>query len=144
VLIQSDRDVIVGVIGSRIQNSQSIGTLGVSSTVAGQNIFAPAVYQKKVGNLWERNTLIRLQNTSASTATFNVYFYDRTGALTHSEMGQTVAGEKVWKYNTKVHNPPLGYNWEGSVYISSDQPMVAVVENLFGKEWQAAFNAISK
>jgi len=144
VLIQSDRDVIVGVIGSRIQNSQSIGTLGVSSTVAGQNIFAPAVYQKKVGNLWERNTLIRLQNTSASTATFNVYFYDRTGALTHSEMGQTVAGEKVWKYNTKVNNPPLGYNWEGSVYISSDQPMVAVVENLFGKEWQGAYNAISK
>ncbi|MBC7224930.1 MAG: hypothetical protein H5T59_11775 [Anaerolineae bacterium] len=144
VIVQSNIPVVVGVIGTRGQNSQAIGTLGVSSATAGTDVFLPAVYQKKSGNTWLVNSLIRLQNTSTSTATFDVYFYDRAGNLTYSLTGQTVAGEKVWKYNTKVHNPPLGYNWEGSVYIHSNQPMVAVVENLFGKEWQGAYNAISK
>lgn len=144
VIIQSNIPVVVGVIGTRGENSQAAASLGVSSAVAGDDIFLPAVYQKKTGTKWERNTLIRLQNTSASTATFDVYFYDRNGTLTYSLTGQTIGGEKVWKYNTKVHNPPLGYNWAGSVYIHSNQPMVAVVENLFGKDWQGAYNGVSK
>jgi len=144
VIIDSTIPVVVGVIGTRGQNNQSIATLGVSSAVAGNDTFLPAIYQKKTGSKWELNSLIRLQNTSASTATFDVYFYDHNGTLTYSLTGQTVAGEKVWKYNTKVHNPPLGYNWAGSVYIHSNQPMVAVAENLFGKELQGAYNAVSK
>lgn len=144
VIVESNIPVVVGVIGTRGENNQAAGSLGVSSATAGTNIFLPAVYQKKSGATWLINSLIRLQNTSTSTATFDVYFYDRAGNLTYSLTGQTVAGEKVWKYNTKVHNPPLGYNWAGSVYIHSNQPMVAVVENLFGKQWQGAYNAVSK
>ncbi|NLE76257.1 MAG: hypothetical protein GX605_05840 [Chloroflexi bacterium] len=144
VIVESNIPVVVGVIATRAQNSQSAATLGVSSATAGTDVYLPAVYQKKVGSAWERNSLIRLQNTSGSTATFDVYFYDRNGNLSYSLTGQTVGGEKVWKYNTRVNDPPLGYNWEGSVYIHANQPLVAVVENLFGKEWQGAYNAISK
>ena len=38
---------------------------------------------------------------------------------------------------------PLGGNWTGSIYIRSDQPLVAVDENLWASAEYAAYNGYS-
>ena len=67
------------------------------------------------------------------------------GSQAFQELDRTIQAGKSLNRNTRVNcsEIPLGGNWTGSIYVRSDQPLVAVIENLWGNAEMAAYNSYS-
>ncbi len=118
---------------------------GVHAGVAGLNTSLPAIYQIESGGNWNQWSIIRIQNPGTTTANnVDIYFYDQAGNQTWQILDRTIADGSIYSHNTKNDNPPLGHNWTGSVLITSDQPLVAVVETLHTDDWMTSYNGISR
>lgn len=89
-------------------------------------------------------SLIRIQNVTTQTANVEVKFVNRDGT-TAATRNLTINGEKSSNFNLRTNDQVnLGGNWSGAVYITSNQPLVAVVENLWGLQRLAAYNSYSR
>lgn len=134
------------------------GNGGAGANSAGVRTFVPTVY--KVGTCdggfnWRKLSIIRIQNPTTNNATnVSIAYYDRNGTLRHQETGLSIAAGASLSRNTRVDCSSLsalGDNWEGSVYVSSNQPLVAVAETYqnafgnpaYGASWAAGYNAYS-
>lgn len=125
------------------------------------NLFYPAVYRIKSGSNWMQYTGVFVQNVSNSTAQVTVTWYDKNGTQKYQFTDSIPAGTGHG-YNTRFcadipaahcsktspdHSGPLytalGTQFEGSVEITSNVPVVGVVD-LFYADQQAAYNAYKK
>ena len=84
----------------------------------------------------------------------DIYYYNRNGTLAHQELNRSIPADQALTRHTRVDCSALsalGDNWEGSMYITSNQPLVAVSEwyqNAFsnpslGPSYSAGYNAYS-
>ena len=136
----------------------AVGFSGAGANNAGKQTYLPTVYKRGVcdgGFNWQRFSIIRIQNPTTSSATdVDIYYYNRNGSLAASELNQSIAAGQALTRHTRVDCSALGAlgdNWEGSVYISSNQPLIAVSEwyqngfsnPTYGASYAAGYNAYS-
>ena len=136
----------------------AVGFGGAGAANAGLKSFLPAVYKKGVcdgGFSWQKFSIIRIQNPTANNANnVDIYYYNPDGTLAAQELDRTIAAGTALTRHTRVDCTALaglGNDWTGSVYISSDQPLVAVAESYtnafnnpsYGASWAAGYNAYS-
>lgn len=134
------------------------GNAGAGANDAGLRTFIPSAY--KIGTCdggfnWRKLSIIRLQNpTSSNASNVSIAYYDRNGTLKYQETGLSIPAGASLSRNTRVNCSALsalGDNWEGSVYVSSNQPLVAVAETYYnafgiasyGPSWAGGYNAYS-
>jgi hypothetical protein len=150
---QTDISVIVYTIrpGTLIAGSSS----GAIAANGGTETFLAGIYQKNTENIscpvnpnqaWTQYSLIRIQNPSGANANdVDVYFYDRDGNTDEVVENLTIEAGKSTNLNTRVNcaDIDLGGNWEGSVYITADQPVVAIAQTLWGGTKMNEYNGYS-
>lgn len=134
------------------------GNAGAGAVNAGRQTFIPTAY--KIGTCdggfnWRKLSIIRLQNPTTTAASgVSISYYDRNGTLKYQETGLNIPAGASLSRNTRVNCSSLtalGDNWEGSVFVSSNQPLVAVAETYYnafgnasyGPSWAGGFNAYS-
>ncbi len=130
----------------RPRDNESGGANGVSAANGGSSTYLPEVYQ--IGGSGNARTLysfMHLQNVTNAAATVTVRFMRRDG----TDAGQTqtipLAAEKGAKLNLRGATPvDLGGNFSGSAYITSDQPIAVVVDNLTALSELATYNGYSR
>lgn len=156
VVVRSTNGTNLSVIAYSIRPGTNVagGTSAASSQDGGLETFLPAVYQKNTQNVscpssdsaWTTFSLIRIQNPGTVNANnVDIYYFNLDGSQAYQELDRTIQAGKSLNRNTRVNcnEIPLGGNWTGSIYIHSDQPLVAVTENLWGNAEMAAYNGYS-
>jgi len=149
-IVSTSNNTDVAVIAYTIRPGTKIAgsTSGANASDGGAETFLPAIYASSEscppGSDWTKYSLIRIQNPTTTDANVDIYYFDRDGNQDFLE-SFTVQAEKSFNRNTRVHcaDIPLGTNWEGSVYIDSDQPVVAVSETIWGSTKMNAYNGYS-
>lgn len=134
------------------------GSAGAGAANAGLSTYIPAAYKRGVcdgGFNWQRFSIIRIQNPTTNNATdVDIYYYNRNGTLAASELNRTINAGQALTRHTRVDCSSLaglGNNWEGSVYVQANQPLVAVAETYqnafnnpsYGASWAAGYNGYS-
>lgn len=135
------------------------GNVGAGASNAGLQTFVPSVY--KVGTCepggfnWQKLSIIRIQNpTSSNASNVSISYYNRNGSLAYQETGLSIPAGGGLSRNTRNNCSTLtalGNDWEGSVFVSSNQPLVAVAETYYnafgnaayGASWAGGYNAYS-
>jgi hypothetical protein len=123
-------------------------------------VIVPDVYRRTTGSTSSRHfSLLRIQNTSSTTATLNVHFYDRNGndllqfvnyqlgglAVATPNLNRSCFGDgssnctKPWELT--VAGSGLGDNYAGWIEFTSDQPIAVTVENWFGGSYHRGMGA---
>ncbi|MCS6844730.1 MAG: hypothetical protein NZ528_10510 [Caldilineales bacterium] len=128
-------------------------TSGANASEAGTETFLPAVYQRNTAGTscaadaqWTTFSLIRIQNPTNNNANdVDIYYFNQNGSQALAQLNNTIQAGKSLNRNTRVmcNEITLGGNWTGSVYIRSDQPLVAVVENVWGNVKAMGYNGYS-
>lgn len=92
---------------------------------ASELVFLPLI--AKEGDTVSRTTGIMVMNTSDATANVDVTYRDRNTGTTYAESAtiQPMRSQSFWQGDP--NNPVVPDDFIGSAYISSDQPIVAVV-----------------
>ena len=156
VVVRSTNGTNLAVVAYSIRsgNNQAGGTSGATVQDGGIETFLPAVYQKNTQNVscpssdsaWTAFSLVRIQNPGTTNATnVDIYYFNLDGSQAFQELDRSVNAGKSLNRNMRVNcnEIPLGGNWTGSIYIRSDQPLVAVIENVWGSAEMAAYNGYS-
>ncbi len=146
VIVEStSQDVAAVNFSIRPRDNEAGGYTGAATVFAGTKNFLPEVYQiGGAGNNRTQWSLIRIQNVTNQTANVEVKFVNRDGT-TATTRNLTIGGEKSSNFNLRGDDQVnLGGNWTGAVYITSNQQLVAVVENLWGLQRLAAYNSYSR
>lgn len=151
-------DVAVVAYNQRPTDRISVGFSGAGTVNAGTQTFVPAVYKRGTcdgGFNWQRFSIIRIQNPTTNNATdVDITYYNPNGTVAAQELNQSINAGQALTRHTRVDCTALaglGNNWEGSVFVSSNQPLVAVSEwyqNAFsnaayGPSYAAGYNAYS-
>jgi hypothetical protein len=151
-------EVAVVAYNQRPDERIATGSGGAGAVDAGLSTYLPAAYKRGVcdgGTNWTTFSIVRIQNPTTSNASdVDIYYYNRNGTLATSELNRSIAAGTALTRHTRVDCnalSALGSNWEGSVYVSSNQPLVAVAEtyqNAFvipslGASWAAGYNGYS-
>lgn len=154
----NNTDVAVVAFTIRPTDQIAVGFSGASSANGGLKTYLPSAYLRGTcdgGFAWQRFSIIRIQNPTTNNATdVDIYYYNRNGTLAAQELNRSIPAGTALTRHTRVDCSALaglGNNWEGSVYISSNQPLVAVSEwyqNAFsnaayGPSYAAGYNAYS-
>lgn len=109
-------------------------------------LYVPTVYRVACGSKWcplSRLSVINLSDP-AQTANLDFYFYDRDGNLDLSLPRAIDKYQTVVIQMSKSYADSLGDNWVGSVYVTSDQPIGAVVDTMWTETIeQGTYNAIN-
>lgn len=161
VIVDTTNNTQVAVVVFTVRPRENIspGLAGASTADAGTQTNLPLVY--KVGTCnppngldWKTFSIFRIQNPTANNATnVDIYYYNRNGTLAFQELDRTINAGTALTRHTRVDCSDLaalGDNWEGSVYISSDRPMVVTVEsyndafvNQPEPSWSTGYNGYS-
>lgn len=142
VVVESDQPIVAVALTrwrrvlAGIYNSQATG-----STV----LFVPDVARTKTGRRWDRNTAIVVQNLDSSNdAHVHLQFYDRDGNL-KLDFEDTIPASSSHEYNTRAGGSvprstfrPLGKDFLGSVYITSDQSVIGIVNSRWNRDGMAS------
>jgi len=92
-------------------------------------------------------TSFQVQNLSSETANVNIVFYDEGGdEVTAAEAPGTIAGNSSVLY-TQANNEDLPQGFNGSVVVSSDQPVAAIgvqeARNASDQVYQGTYSGFS-
>jgi hypothetical protein len=134
------------------------GNAGAGAANGGTQTYVPTAY--KVGTCdggfnWQKLSIVRIQNPTTNNASnVSIAYYNRNGVLAFQETGLSIPAGQSLSRNTRVNCSQLaalGNNWEGSIFISSNQPLVATAETYqnafgnpaYGASWAAGYNAYS-
>ncbi len=158
VSTSNNTDVAVVVFNQRPNDNLAVGFSGAAAATSGLQTYLPAVYKQGVcdgGLNWQNFSIIRIQNPTNNNATdVDIYYYNPNGTLAAQELNQTINAGKALTRHTRVDCTALGAlgnNWQGSVYVTSNQPLVAVAESYvnafnnpaYGPSWASGYNGYS-
>jgi hypothetical protein len=131
------------VINQRVDTYNASMYASVTDDDARQAVAFPVAYRVPSGTSARWN-LLRIMNVGAAAASdIDIYFYNQDGTLQMSWLNQTAARYAIvdnanLKYTTFN---ALGTNWTGTIVVTSDQPIVATSDVLWGSYRYGAYNA---
>jgi hypothetical protein len=159
----NNTDVAVVNFNIRPDSNVAAGNGGVGINDSGAQTYLPSLYKMGTcasaadpGQNWRKFSIVRIQNPTTNNASnVTISYYNRNGTLAHQETGLNIAAGGGLSRNTRNNCgtlTALGNNWEGSMYVSSNQPLVAVAETYYNlwlqpaygnARWAAGYNAYS-
>ncbi len=154
MLVSSDGAPIVGLTD---QQSLVVGSVGqltyLGEGSGGTSVSAPQVYRVScTGTVCEKSTGVIVYNPDASNAAaVHVRFIEMNGTVKH-EFNDSIPARSSHGYNTRIGaNVPdpnalyaaLGNSFKGSVWVTSDRPIIGVAQHFVPNE-SDAYNAYSK
>ena len=157
-VVRSTNNTKLGVVSYSIRPEKIYagGSNGATTSVAGTETFLPSAQQigpcPDPSFAFQAFSIIRIQNPGTVKANdVDVYYYNRDGSLAYQRLNQQIDPGKSISQHTRVDcssitvNPGGSRNWQGSVYIKSDQPVVAVLENHYwgNRTFMTAYNSYS-
>ena len=129
-----------------IAGKQRASTYNAEGASSGSTtLYFPAVYRIVSGNNWARFNAIIIYNLGNTEANVTLKFYDKAGNLVYTDSNNRIPAGTSKGFNTRfgidLDNPAaLGDNFEGSVEVTSDQPVVGLT-NVNYPDQQATYNA---
>lgn len=136
VVIESNQP-IVAVAVTRWWGKQLAGIYNSQAT-GSTELFLPDVARTKRGSLWDRSTTMAVQNPDPSNdANVRLWFYDRDGTV-KLRFNDKIPASSSHEYNTRNRFRRLGNDFMGSVYITSDRPVIGVVNSHWKREGMAS------
>ncbi len=129
-----------------IAGKQRASTYNAEGASSGSTtLYFPAVYRIVSGNNWARFNAIIIYNLGNTEANVTLKFYDKAGNLVYTDSNNQIPAGTSKGFNTRfgidLDNPAaLGDNFEGSVEVTSDQPVVGLT-NVNYPDQQATYNA---
>ena len=162
VIVETTNSTQVAVVVFNVRPRENIspGAAGASISNAGVLTYLPTAY--KIGTCnppngleWRRFTIFRIQNPTTNNANdVDIYYYNRNGTLAAQEVNRSIPAGTALTRHTRANCSDLaalGNNWEGSVYISSDRPLVVTAESYanaflnpaYGPSWATGYNGYS-
>lgn len=144
VVVESDISIFGIVVSDYQRNGGASMYNMIDPSAATYALYVPSLYRVACGSDWCPVSRLSIANFASDKAHIVLNFYDRNGNLEDSTT-KTIAGDDVRVfYMTRSDYNSFGTNWMGSVYVTSDRPIAAVVDTL----WTAAlahstYNAIN-
>jgi hypothetical protein len=132
------------VINQRVDTNNASMYASVTDDAAAYSVAFPVGYRVPSGTTARWN-LLRVMNVGGAAATdIDLYFYNANGTLQMSWLNQTADQYAIvdlanLKYATFSS---LGTNWTGTIVVTSDQPIVATSDVLWGSYRYGAYNAV--
>lgn len=157
VIVSTTNNTDIAVIAYSIRPGTNIAgsTSGANATEAGTETFLPVIYQLNRDGVscpsdfntdWNTFSQIRIQNPSGSNANnVQMNFFNTDGSLKLAVDAGDIPAAKSVSWNTRNHcaTLDLGGTWSGNLYITSDVPVVAVAETIWGNIKMDSYNGYS-
>jgi hypothetical protein len=145
-VVVAESDIpIFGIVVSDYQRKGGASMYNMlDPSAASDTLYVPSLYRVACGSDWCPVSRLSIANFAGDQAHIVLNFYDRNGNLVYSPT-RTIAGEDVRVfYMTRSEYDSFGTNWMGSVYVTSDRPIAAVVDTLWtGDLEHSTYNAIN-
>jgi len=121
----------------------------------GTDLYFPYATIKPVGSVpgkLSRFSTITVQNAGTGDGHIHMYFYTQTTGAMTGPIDDIIGMGKAKTYNLSIAGPKipaLGGNWQGSVFVhSDDQPIAGVVTNhwaqLVFQQWGSAYEGVAQ
>ncbi len=133
------------VINQRVDTNNASMYASVTGDDAAYAVSFPVAYRAPSGTTAPRWNLLRVMNVGTATATdIDFYFYNQSGTLKMLWLDQSAAQFAIVdNANLKYTDfDTLGTNWTGTIVVTSDQPIVATSDVLWGSARYGAYNAV--
>ncbi|MFQ5576135.1 MAG: FG-GAP-like repeat-containing protein, partial [Anaerolineae bacterium] len=101
---------------------------GTYSTGADPAVAAATVNLPRIANTASAYTVFSLYNAGGSPATLIPVYYNPAGTATHTGSPEVIQPGGWVRHNQSQMTAQLGGNFQGSVTVSSDQPLLAFVD----------------
>jgi hypothetical protein len=140
---ESGSNIAAVVINQRVDTNNASMYASVTGDEAAYAVAFPLAYRVPSGTN-RRWDLLRVMNMGGGTATdIDFYFYNQDGSLQMSWLDQTADQYAIvdlmnLRYTTFG---ALGSSWTGTVWVTSDQPIVATADVLWASRY-GAYNAV--
>lgn len=139
----------VGSIDERITGGTYSGTYA-----PGTELYFPYATVQPQGNIpgkLIRFSIVTVQNAGTADAHIQMYYYNQTNGSVTGPIADTIQAGRSKSYNLSLQADPkvpdLGNAWQGSVYVSSDQPIAGVVTSHWSQDtfsqWASAYEGAS-
>lgn len=112
----------------RIDTKSSAAYNLPGSANSATKIFAPLIRRRHTADLL--TTGVAVQNAGGQSANITITYRDSAGALIGSQTASSVASNKVFTFYQDALNTPLAVGSYGSAVITSNQPIVAVINDM--------------
>ena len=125
------KDTVVLIMYRYVANSQQAAYGAVPGSLTSTNVSIPLV-AKRLANGYAN--VVTVQNLSSSTANVTITYTPTGGGTPIVRTGLTIgAGESLIRNFrlSPTELPEIGDGWEGSMSVSSDQPIAAYVANTY-------------
>lgn len=142
--IEANGEVAGTVVMLRQEIKAASQYLAMGPSSGGTQVFFPLAYHIYSDSKPVQYSLLRLQNTTDTGATnVDIFFYDRTGKEIYKRLNRSIPARQSLGLNFKSLSA-LGSNFTGTVYVTSDQNLVGVMDILWSNLQLVSYNAISK
>jgi hypothetical protein len=144
VVVESDLP-IAGIVMPDYQPRGAASMYNMIDPAQGSDtLYVPSLYRVACGSKYCPLSRLSVMNLSAVEADVDFYFYDRDGVLVGTK-GKGLSGNRVFPMNmNKTDYDFLGNSFQGSVYVTSNQPIAAVVDTMWTETYeQSTYNAIN-
>jgi hypothetical protein len=132
----------------RPRDDEAVGTTAASAGNAGPSTYLASVHRVGSGDNFTLWSLLRIQNVTTSDANgVVVKFLNRDGTeVAAARQTINIGAGKSSNFNLRYTAAlaVLGSDFNGTVQITSPQPLAAVVENLWNLSQMASYNGYSK
>jgi hypothetical protein len=145
VVVAESDEPLFGIVVSDYQPKGGASMYNMMDPSAGSyTLYVPSLYRVACGSQWCPVSRLSVANFADDQASIDLSFYDRNGDLEDSQT-RTIQGDDVRVfYMARSDYDSFGTNWMGSVYVTSDRPIAAVVDTLWTQTLdQSTYNAIN-
>ena len=134
---------IFGVVAP-IRRGESASMYNMVDAAQGSGVlYMPSASRVRSGGKWQLYSRLAVANLSSSEALVDFYFYGRDGNLDLSLLDWSIPGNGVENLLLKTV-AGLSTDWLGSVYVESDQDVLAIVDTLWNVNGRlSSYNAIN-
>lgn len=137
---------IVNIIWRKPSDQTGSYSMGTPTDDAAMKLAYPIMTRKYFGS-WEKWSGAIFQNTTSSAATVTTTFYNSNGSVAVSGQVVTIPGYGAQGWNTRYQSDDPGEplaglpaDWEGTVIVDSNQPIVGIMNNIWSNQ-TATYNA---
>jgi hypothetical protein len=137
-------DVPIFGVAAPIRRGESSSMYNMIDPAYGSGVlYMPSASRLRTGGQWAMYSRLAVANLSGSEALVDYYFYGRDGNLDLTLTDEAIPGNGVANILLKTVSG-LPTDWLGSVYVESDQNVLAIVDTLWNNNGRlSSYNAIN-
>jgi hypothetical protein len=137
----SGANIAAAVFNVKMRQATSAMFTSVSDADAATTLVFPTGWRRR-NTATDRWNLLRVMNVGTSAASdVDFYFYNLDGSLKMQMLNQTAPKFSIVDGMNMKGFTALGTTWQGTIVVTSDQPVVGTADLLWSADRYGAFNA---